>query len=62
MLCLGLTHVYNQVSSLGWVVVSREPLLKTEHTGRGVLFQLGEEQGPGMRLVDSDQMGGHTKV
>lgn len=30
--------------------------------GKKVLFQLGEEQGPGMRLIDSDQMGGHTKV
>lgn len=40
----------------------QSPLLRAEHTGRRVLFQLGEEQGPGMRLIDSDQMGGHTKV
>lgn len=47
------------LKGLGWMVVLQAPP-GGRAQGRRVLFQLGEEQSPGMRLIDSDQMGGHT--
>lgn len=56
------TNVYKQAAL--WIVLPGQSwtvtLLNAEHWERRVLFQLGEEQSPGMRLIDSDQMGGHT--
>ena len=57
----GFTSVYKHAAL--WTVLPEQSwaviFLHIEYWERRVLFQLGEEQSSGMRLTDSDQMGGH---